>query len=285
MPLCADATGILDPKGPVGAAERTILFNALAIMLAIVVPTLLAALVMPWWFRASNRRARYRPDWSFSGRLELLVWGIPILVILFLGGVIWIGSHELDPQRPLDSKRPPLEIEVVALDWKWLFIYPDAGVACVNELVIPAGTPVHFTLTSASVMNSFFVPQLGGMIAAMNGMATQLSLEADHPGVFYGESTQFSGDGFSDMNFEVRAVPPAEFAAWIEATRGTGPALDSASYRELEVQSLHVKPFSYRQVDPALFHAILMQELVPAPGPGPGPVPRASRAALAAHPR
>ena len=161
---------VLDPKGPVGTAETMILYNALAIMLVIVVPTILATLVVAWWFRASNTRATYRPEWVFSGRIELVVWSIPLMTILLLSGVIWSGSHALDPAQPLRSTVKPLEVEVVSLDWKWLFIYPAQGVAAVNDLVVPAGTPVHFRLTSASVMSVFFVPQLGSMIYTMNGM-------------------------------------------------------------------------------------------------------------------
>jgi cytochrome o ubiquinol oxidase subunit 2 len=150
-------------------------------MLAIVVPTIAATFAFAWWFRASNARARYLPDWVFSGRIELIVWSIPLLVIMLLGGVAGIGSHDLDPAKPLTSDTPPFEVQVVSLDWKWLFIYPSHGVASVNQLVIPAATPIHFSLTSASVMNVFFVPQLGSMIYTMNGMTTQLNLQADSP--------------------------------------------------------------------------------------------------------
>ena len=261
---------MLDPQGPIGAANRTILLNALSIMLAIVVPTLIATLVFAWWFRASNTRARYRPEWAFSGRIELIVWSIPILIIMFLSGVICLGSHQLDPARPIASKARALEVQVVSLDWKWLFIYPEQGIASVNMLVVPAGVPVHFSLTSASVMNSFFVPQLGSMIYTMNGMVTQLHLQADRPGTYYGQSAQFSGDGFSDMNFRVHAVPPARFAGWVAARRGTGPVLDRRSYAALTRQSQTVAPFTYRAVDPALFKGIATQVIPPAAGPSAG---------------
>jgi cytochrome o ubiquinol oxidase subunit 2 len=271
--------GVMDPQGPISAAEQTILFNSLAIMLAIVVPTIVGTLVFAWWFRASNPRARYRPDWVYSGRIELLVWSIPLLVIMFLGGITWIGSHDLDPFRPITSKDKPIEVQVVSLDWKWLFIYPEQHVASVNEVVVPAGVPVHFSLTSASVMNSFFVPQLGGMIATMNGMVTQLSLQADKPGVFYGESTQYSGDGFSDMDFTVRAVPADTFAAWVMQTQGNGPTLDRTAYAQLARQSLNVHPFTYRAVDSDLFQAVATQLVPPSRGPqagrgGPGVHPK-----------
>jgi cytochrome o ubiquinol oxidase subunit 2 len=268
--LAACQPAVLDPQGVIGIAEKTILIDSLAIMLAIVVPTIAATLAFAWWFRASNARARYLPDWEYSGRIELIVWSIPLLVIMLLGGVAWIGSHDLDPAKPLESKTPPLEIQGVSLDWKWLFVYPSQGVASVNQLVVPAGVPVHFSLTSASVMNAFFVAQLGSMIYTMNGMTTQLNLQADAPGTFHGISSHYSGDGFSGMHFDVRAVPAEQFAAWIEETRITGPTLDAASYAALARQSMNTPPFTFRAVDPGLFHEIVTQKLPPGPGPQSG---------------
>src|SRR5271167_3408867 len=224
---------VLDPRGPIGIADKTILIDSLAIMLAIVVPTIAATLGFAWWFRVSNTRATYLPDFVYSGRIELSVWAIPMLVIILLAGVAWIGSHDLDPYKPLASDTPPLEVQAVSLDWKWLFIYPNQHIASVNQLVVPAGVPIHFSLTSASVMNAFFVPQLGSMIYTMNGMRTQLNLRADAPGTFLGLSSHYSGDGFSGMHFDVQAVPAERFAAWIDATRNTGPTLDAASYAAL----------------------------------------------------
>ena len=270
LPLAGCSGGVLDPQGPIGAANATILLNALGIMLAIVVPTIVGALAFAWWFRASNPRARYLPEWVYSGRIELIVWSIPLLVILFLGGVIWIGSHQLDPYRPIDSQAKATEIQVVSLDWKWLFIYPDQGIASVNELVVPAGLPVHFSLTSASVMNMFFVPQLGSMIATMNGMVTQLYLQADRPGDFYGQSAQFSGDGFSDMHFVLRAVPADAFEQWVATARQSASALDRAGYIALSKQSRNVAPLRYGTVDPNLFQAVASQDIPPGPGPQEG---------------
>jgi cytochrome o ubiquinol oxidase subunit 2 len=261
---------VLDPKGMVGIAEKTILLDSLAIMLAIVVPTIAATLAFAWWFRASNARATYLPNFEYSGRVELIVWSIPLLTITLLGGVAWIGSHDLDPAKPLASKTPPLEVQVVSLDWKWLFIYPDQRVASVNQLVIPAGVPLHFSLTSASVMSAFFIPQLGSMIYTMNGMRTQLNLHADAPGTFLGLSSNYNGDGFSDMHFDVHAVPAEGFAAWVERTRNTGPALDAASYAALARQSVNTSPLTYRTADPALFRQIVAQHLPPGPGPQTG---------------
>jgi cytochrome o ubiquinol oxidase subunit 2 len=261
--------GVLDPQGPVGSANAQIMLNAFEIMMVIVVPTILAVLACAWWFRASNTRAHYEPGFVYSGRTEIVVWSIPLLVILFLSGVIWIGSHALDPYKPLTSEGKPARVQVVSLDWKWLFIYPDEGIASVNELVIPAGAPIHFYLTSASVMNNFFVPQLGSMIAAMNGMVTQLHLKADRPGEFHGLSAQFSGDGFSNMSFTARAVPQEAFAQWIAAARRSERTLDRASYTALAQQSQNVPPYTYRAIDPTLFDAVVAQQIPPGPGPGP----------------
>ena len=269
MTGCSD-TSIMRPAGPVGEQNRLILLNALSIMLIIVVPTMLATLAFAWWFRAGNSRARYRPDWAYSGRIEAIVWAIPIITILFLGGVIWVGSHQLDPARPLPYRKPALEVQVIALDWKWLFIYPSQGVASVNQLVVPLDRPVHFRLTSASVMTSFFVPRLGSQIYVMNGMATQLNLQANRPGAYFGTAAQFSGDGFSDMQFLVHAVPAKAFALWVENTRGHGPALDRRSYASLARQSQAVLPYNYGTVDSRLFDAVVRQTIPPASGPSEG---------------
>ncbi|ARN80971.1 ubiquinol oxidase subunit II [Methylocystis bryophila] len=253
--------GVLEPRGPVGAGNAQILLNSLAIMLMIVVPTLLATIAFAWWFRASNSRATYRPDWTYSGRVELIVWGIPLLVVLFLSGVIWIGSHDLDPARPLAGEQKPLEIQVVSLDWKWLFIYPEEGVASVNEIAVPADRPVHFTLTSATVMNMFFVPQLGSMIATMNGMVTELHLKADRPGSYYGLSAQYSGAGFADMHFLLRALPPESFAQWTAEARKSGTALDENAYLALARERAASPPRLYGSIDRALFEKVAARRL------------------------
>ncbi|HET7085417.1 MAG TPA: ubiquinol oxidase subunit II [Rhizomicrobium sp.] len=267
--LVACQGGVLDAQGPVGANDSTILIDALMIMLVIVVPTILVAFFMAWRYRASNTTAQYLPEWSYSGRIEAVVWAIPILVIMFLGGVIWIGSSRLDPFRPLPSKTPPLEVQVVSLDWKWLFIYPQQGIATVNQLVIPAAAPVHFSITSGSVFNAFFIPQLGSMIYAMPGMTSQLYLQADHPTKLFGVSAHFSGDGFSDMKFQVHSVPPAMFEAWVQQARTAGPTLTAATYGSLARQSHNVKPYTYREVDARLFSDIASLQIASAPGPEP----------------
>jgi cytochrome o ubiquinol oxidase subunit 2 len=263
----ACAASILDPAGPVGVAERTILLDSLAIMLAIVIPTIIATLAFAYWYRASNRRARYAPDWAYSGRLELIVWSIPALVILFLGGIAWLSSHRLDPAQPLDSSNRPLEIEVVSLDWRWLFIYPEQHVASINELVVPVGVPLHLKITSATVMNVFFVPSLGSQIYCMNGMVTQLNLQADRPGSYPGLSANFSGDGFSRMHFEVRAGSAQNFTDWIAGARRSTTALDDAAYAQLRRQSQDERVYTYGSLRDGLFADIASRRLPPGEGP------------------
>jgi len=265
--LAACHTAVLSPAGPVGEGERIVLLDSLTIMLAIVVPTVVAILAFAYWFRASNTRARYLPEWAFSGQLELIVWSIPALVVLFLGGIAWISAHLLDPAEPLKSKAEPLEVEVVSLDWKWLFIYPQQNVASVNRMVVPAGVPLDLKITSASVFNVFFVPQLGSEIYAMYGMTSRLNLQADRPGVYFGLSAHFSGDGFPGMAFEAHAVSPEQFTQWAAATHVTGPALDEAAYRQLLKQSQDVSPYTYRSVQTGLFEEIVQQRLPPGEGP------------------
>jgi cytochrome o ubiquinol oxidase subunit 2 len=250
--------GVLDPQGPVAAAERLILLNATAIMLVVVVPVIVLTLAFAWWYRASNTRAAYQPDWSYSGHIELVTWSIPAMVVILLGAVGWIGSHQLDPARKLQSDSRPIRIEVVSLDWKWLFIYPDQGVAAVNELVIPTGIPVEFVLTSATVMNSFFVPQLGSQIYTMPGMTTRLNLLAARPGDYPGLSANFSGDGFSDMRFLVHAVPATEFDSWLARTREAGPALNADAYSQLARPNGNAQVRTYGGIDPNLFERIVM---------------------------
>jgi cytochrome o ubiquinol oxidase subunit 2 len=232
-------------------------------MLAIVIPTILATLGVAFWFRSSNSRALYMPDFTYSDRLELIVWSIPAMTVLLVGGVAWVGAHDLESRRAISSTVKPVTVQVVSLDWKWLFIYPDQGIASVNRLTVPVGTPISFELTSSGVMNSFFVPQLGSQIYTMSGMATHVQLQADHPGTYPGLSAQFSGDGFADMRFTVDAVPADEFARWVTTTRGTGPTLDAGAYADLAKPSEKVLPFTYRAITSDLFNRIVMSGTTP----------------------
>src|ERR1700691_21491 len=235
-------SGILDPRGPIAAAQRELLINSTEIMLVVVVPVILMTLGFAWWFRSSNVRAVRDDEVAYEGRIDFVVWAIPALVVILLGGVTWIGTHQLDPRMPIISDRKPLRIDVVSLDWKWLFIYPDQGIAAVNQLVIPAGTPISFRLTSATVINSFLVQQLRSPIYTMPGMKTHLNLMADKPGAYPGLSANFSGDGFSDMRFTVTAGSAGDFDGWVAKTRGAGSALDDPGYAQLTKASSAVPP-------------------------------------------
>jgi cytochrome o ubiquinol oxidase subunit II len=254
--------GVLDPQGPVGKAERIILFDSTAIMLAVVIPVIVLTLIFAWWFRARNSRAHYRPEWEYSGRIEMIIWSIPALVILFLGGIAWTGSHDLDPAAPsAESTTPapapaPLDIEVISVDWRWIFIYPHEGIASVNRVVVPAGVPLRFRLTSTTVMNSFFVPQLGSQIYSMPNMVTRLNLQADHSGTFEGLSAQFSGDGFSDMRFDLVALDQDAFKAWVDATKTQGGVLDAKTFDELSKPAKADGVQTYAQVSEGLFDRI-----------------------------
>jgi cytochrome o ubiquinol oxidase subunit 2 len=258
---------ILDPQGPIGAAEKTILIDSVAIMLAIVLPTIVAIFAFAFYFRASNTRAFYWPDWEYSGRIELVVWSIPALTVILLGGVAWIGSHQLDPAAPLAGTGSPVRIQVVSLDWKWLFIYPDQGIATVNALTVPVGAPLHFELTSGSVMTTFFVPQFGSMIYTMNGMVTRLELRADNEGTYQGLAAHFSGDGFPEMLFDIHVVSELAFPDWVKNTARSDLVLNKESYTKLARQSLEPTKLTFRLDDPRLFDAIATQKIPPAPGP------------------
>jgi cytochrome o ubiquinol oxidase subunit 2 len=258
---------ILDPQGPIGAAEKTILIDSLAIMLAIVLPTIVAIFAFAYWFRASNAKAFYWPNWEYSGRIELVVWSIPALTVILLGGVAWIGSHQLDPAARVEGTGIPIRIQVVSLDWKWLFIYPDQRIATVNALTVPAGAPLEFELTSGSVMTAFFIPQFGSMIYTMNRMVTRLHLRADNEGTYQGLAAHFSGDGFPDMLFDVHVVSQLAFADWVAGTARTDRVMNAESYGKLARQSVETAKTTYRLDDPLLFDAIATQKIPPAPGP------------------
>ncbi|MDB5991641.1 MAG: cyoA [Herbaspirillum sp.] len=225
--------GVLVTHGPIGASEKVLLLEALITMLVVVVPVILLALAYFWWFRSTNKRAVYRPDWEYSGRIEFSIWMVPLLIVLFLSAIAWTGAHDLDPYQPIESKQKPLNIQVVSMDWKWLFIYPDLGIASVNELAVPVGVPLNFKLTSATVMNSFFIPSVGGQIYTMAGMQTSLALQVADAGTYEGLSAQFSGDGFSDMHFPVLATDQAGFEAWVAKVKGGGGSLDESGYTRL----------------------------------------------------
>jgi cytochrome o ubiquinol oxidase subunit II len=269
---------VLDPAGPVADGEQLILMDALGIMLVIVVPTILTTLWFAWWFRASNSAALYRPAWVYSDKLEVVVWCIPALTVLFLSGLAWTGSHKLDPARPLQSQGSPLEVQVVSLDWKWLFIYPDQHVAVMNRLVLPVGRPVHFRLTSSSVMNVFFVPRLGGEIYTMNGMVTELNLQADRTGKYPGLSAQFSGDGFAGMHFDTEVTSDQNFNQFVAQARAATARLDDNTYKSLSRPWEGVSVQLFGNVSEGLFENIASRRLPPGEGPSSTGRPFASAA-------
>ena len=253
---CA-SEGVVDPQGPVASAERLILMNSTAIMLCVVLPVIVLTFAFAWRYRSGNHRAAYTPDWGYSGKIELVVWSIPAMVVILLSGVSWIGSHRLDPAAPLPASSPPLTIEVVALDWKWLFIYPDQHVAALNEVTVPVGTPLSFLITSGTVMTAFFVPQLGSQIYAMPGMASRLNLLASAPGHYAGFAAHFSGDGFSDMRFTVHALPEPQYLAWLRETAEGGEVLDATRYDALARARATAPAQTFRAVPAGLFaHAV-----------------------------
>ena len=270
---------VLDPAGDIASRQADLILVATVLMLIVIVPVIALTFWFAWRYRASNRAATYTPDWDHSTQLELVIWGVPLLIIIALGAVTWISTHLLDPARPLDriaAGRPvpadtkPLEVQVVALDWKWLFVYPTLGIASVNRLVVPSAVPLSLQLSSGSVWNTFFVPRLGGMIYTMPGMSTRLHLMADAPGRYHGQSAHFSGDGFPDMHFEVVAVDAAAFDAWVQAQRRSPDRLDDDAYRRLSAQGT-APVASYGTVAPGLYHRIHTLQLPPGPGPAATP--------------
>ncbi|OMZ72493.1 ubiquinol oxidase subunit II, partial [Burkholderia pseudomallei] len=248
---------VLDPKGAVGAAEKSLIATSTWAMLIVVVPVILLTLLFAWRYRASNRNATYAPKWAHSTAIEIVIWTVPSLIILFLGILTWKTTHALDPYRPLESAVKPIDVEVVALDWKWLFVYPDLGIASVNQLAVPVGTPINFRITSDSVMNSFFIPQLGTQVYAMAGMQTRLHLIADEPGDFAGISANYSGRGFSDMRFRTLATSRDAFDAWVAKVRASADRLDMTAYGQLAQPSEKQPVRYYSTVDPRLFNNII----------------------------
>ncbi|EFQ62912.1 ubiquinol oxidase subunit II [Pseudomonas sp. FP597] len=244
---------VFNPKGQIATDERDLIILATGLMLLVVVPVIVLTFVFAYRYRATNKTARYSPRWASSHTIEAVVWGVPLLIIIALGWVTWVTTHALDPYRPLDSDTPPINVQVVATDWKWLFIYPDLGIASVNELALPVHTPVSFTITSDAAMTSFFIPALGGQIYAMAGMQTKLHLIADETGVFRGIAANYNGPGFSDMHFATLSLRPADFQAWVEKVKGAARPLDQNSYAQLAKPSTRHPVTYYSAVQERLF--------------------------------
>jgi cytochrome o ubiquinol oxidase subunit 2 len=242
---------VLDPKGPIALAERNLLFDAFYVMMLVIVPIIILTLWFAWRYRASNTKAVYAPTWANSVRIDALTWFIPTLIVMAVAVLLWRSTHRLDPYREIESKEPTIDVQVVAQDWKWLFIYPEQGIAVVNQLAFPAGRPVSLR------MNSFYVPQLAGQIYAMAGMQTRLQMLASEPGKFVGRNSQYSGGGFSDQHFEVLAMTQADFDAWVARAKQGGARLDATTYAALAAKSRSNPIAYYSAVEPKLFDSII----------------------------
>lgn len=259
-------TVVLNPAGDIAAQQGNLVITATVLMLIIIVPVILLTLLFAWKYRQGNRDARYDPDWHHSTVLELVIWTVPLMIIIALGALTWIATHKLDPYRPLDridaqralaADTKPLEVQVVAMDWKWLFFYPEQGIATVNELAAPVDRPIRFKLTATSTMNAFYVPDLAGMIYAMPGMQTELNAVINKPGVFHGLASHYSGKGFSGMTFKFHGLSDADFVQWIAKAKTEGKPLDKASYLNLAKPSERDPVQRFSSVEEGLYHKVL----------------------------
>ncbi len=270
LPLLALLAGceraVLNPAGDVALQQRNLIYASTGLMLLIIVPVLVLIVLFAWHYRKGNETATYDPHFDHSTSLELVIWSAPLLIIIALGALTWSSTHLLDPFRPLgrvsadkpiDPKAKPLQVQVVALDWKWLFIYPEQGIATVNELVLPVDRQVRFDITSTNMMNTFYAPTMAGMVYAMPGMQSTLHAVLNQPGTFKGMSANYSGAGFSDMRFGLHGVTPADFDAWVARTRAAGRPLATATYLKLEVPSEKVPVMRFASVSPDLFDRVV----------------------------
>lgn len=258
-------SALLDPKGQIGLEQRSLILTALGLMLIVVIPAIVMAIGFAWKYRASNKEAKYSPNWSHSNKVEAVVWTIPILIIIFLAVLTWKTTHALEPSRPLVHDAKPVTIEVIAMDWKWFFIYPEQGIATVNEIAFPANTPVEFKITSNSVMNSFFIPRLGSQIYAMAGMQTKLHLIANEAGTYDGISANYSGAGFSGMKFKAIATPDAAtFNQWVAQAKQSPKVMnDMDAYNKLAAPSEYNKVEYFSSVKPDLFVNVINKFMGP----------------------
>lgn len=264
---------VMSPAGDIAMQQRDLIIVSTGLMLLIIVPVIFLTLYFAWRYRRANVAAKYDPEWHHSMRLEVVIWSAPLAIIIALGAITWISTHKLDPFRPLDridAQRPipkglkPLTIEVVAMDWKWLFFYPDQGIATVNEIATPVDVPIEFKITASSVMNSFYIPAMAGQIYAMPGMQTRLNAIMNKPGVFYGYSTNYSGAGFSHMSFTVHSVDRPGFDQWVATVKQRGTTLNRDTYFKLDKPSEKEPVHYYAAADKDLFDAIV--NLCVAPG-------------------
>ena len=249
---------LFNPKGPIGEAEKFLILAAIGLMAIVVIPVFIMAFWFPVKYRASNTASTYTPNWSYSAKIDLVMWAVPIAIVTVLAILAWTRTHSLDPYKPIPSAHKPINIQAVSLDWKWLFIYPDQNIATVNQLMFPVNAPLSFKLTSDTVMTSFFIPQLGSQMYAMGGMQTQLNLLADHPGTYAGHNNQISGIGYANMHFKAQAVSLEDFQAWVQKVRQSPEKLDLQRYKQLTQPNDGYYPVTYfSAVEPDLFLYVL----------------------------
>ncbi|CDT01058.1 Ubiquinol oxidase subunit 2 [Vibrio coralliirubri] len=254
-------SALLDPKGSVGVQEKELIITALLLMLIVVIPVILMTIYFAYRYRESNTTAEYAPDWAHSTKIEIVVWTIPIIIIAILATITWRTTHELEPSKPLESDVKPMVIEVVSLDWKWLFIYPEQNIATVNYVAFPKDVPVTFKLTSDNIMNAFFIPRLGSQIYAMPGMVTKLNLIANHEGDFKGFASNYSGKGFSQMKFTASALPDqVAFLNWVEKVKASPDRIeDWEQFRSLAAPSVAEPVTLFSSIPPFLFTDVVTQ--------------------------
>ncbi len=254
---------VISPQGMIGKKQSELMILSIYLMLIVVVPVFLMTAIIVWKYRSSRNHSDFDPRFTHSTKAEIVWWGVPFIIILILSALTWKGAHELDPFKPIESDIQPLRVQVVALQWKWLFIYPEQKIATVNFLQFPEKTPIHFEITSDAPMNSFWIPELGGQIYAMSGMRSQLYLVADAPGNYRGLSAHISGDGFSGMYFVAKASSDAEFDEWVQAVQASSGVLNRTSYESLAKPSAYDPESFYRLADPGLFDWVIMKYMMP----------------------
>jgi cytochrome o ubiquinol oxidase subunit 2 len=259
---------VLNPAGTIAGQQKNLIILTTVLGLFVVIPVFILLFGIAWKYREGNVKARYTPNVGGSRKLEALWWGIPAVIILVLSVVTWQSSHALDPFKEIEGDKNTMVVEVVSLQWKWLFIYPELGIASVNYLPFPEKTPMHFQITSDAPMNSFWIPNLGGQVYAMSGMSTELHLQADQPGSYRGVSANISGAGFASMNFTAQSMTEADFDAWVQTAATSKNLLDSASYKALAQPSTADVPKVFRLMDNHLYDNIMMKYVMPDMGSG-----------------
>lgn len=254
---------LLNPQGLIALQERNLMFTATLLMLLVVIPVFILTFYIVWRYRAGNTKATYKPDWDHDKRLEFLWWAIPFVIIFILSIITWQSTHQLDPFKPFATTKKPLVIQVVALEWRWLFIYPGQNIATVNFVQFPQNTPITFEVSADAPMNSFWIPQLAGQIYAMNGMSTQLHVIADHAGSYNGFSANISGKGFANMHFIAKSSRQSDFDRWVLRVKQTQKALTVSEYTRLSQPSENPSVLYYSSTEPDLYRTIIMKFMRP----------------------